>query len=179
MKGLNTAITVSRRTGVRLVVAGSGGTYDAIDQVAAICRDAGAEYVGDIRGTAKAEWLAAAKALILPTQANEGCPLTLIEAMMSGTPVVASAVGGIPEMISPDVGFLCTNEEDYFHAIERLDEISPDRCRQYAVERFHYQRMTRDYVREFEREISQHDGGSAAIQPNAVENRAAAEETVL
>lgn len=155
-KGLKTAIAVSKRTGLRLVVAGTGQSFDAIDHIAAMCRDVEAEYLGDIRGAVKAEVLAAAKGLILPTQANEGCPLTIIEALMSGTPVIASAVGGIPEMISPDIGFLCGNEDDYVRAVERLDKISPDRCRQFAIERFHYRRMVRDYVREFEFEIARY-----------------------
>ena len=159
MKGLKQAITVSRRAGVRLVVAGSGATYGAIADIAAICRDGGAEYVGDVRGVAKAEWLAAAKALILPSQANEGCPLSLIEALMSGTPVIASAVGGTPEIVSPEAGFLCVSEEDYLRAVERIDEISPDRCRVHALEHFHYQRMARDYVREFEAEIRRYCNG--------------------
>jgi Glycosyl transferases group 1 len=158
-KGLKQAIAVSRRTGVRLVVAGSGATYGAIAEIAAICRDGGAEYVGDVRGTAKAEWLAAAKALILPSQANEGCPLSIIEALMSGTPVIASAIGGIPEIVSPGTGYLCLGEEDYVHAVERIDEISPDRCRAHALEHFHYQRMARDYVREFETEMRRYGNG--------------------
>jgi glycosyltransferase involved in cell wall biosynthesis len=153
-KGLNTAIAVSRRAGMGLVVAGTGGSHDAIDRIAAVCREGGADYIGDIRGVAKAEWLAAAKALILPSQANEGCPLTLIEALMSGTPVLASDVGGIPEVVAPEVGYLCRGEDDYVRAVGRLDEISSDRCRKHALEHFHYQRMARDYVGEFEREIA-------------------------
>src|SRR5882757_3588381 len=99
-KGLNTAIAASRRAGIGLVVAGTGGSHQAIEGLAAICREAGAGYVGDIRGAVKAKWLAAAKAVILPSQTNEGCPLTLIEALMSGTPVLASHAGGIPEVVS-------------------------------------------------------------------------------
>jgi glycosyltransferase involved in cell wall biosynthesis len=153
-KGLETAISACKHAGVRLVVAGTGRSYGAIENVAALCRDGRAEYIGDIRGSDKAERLAAAKAVILPSRANEGCPLTLIEALMSGTPVIASAVGGIPEMITTDVGFLCADDHDYARALERLDEIAPERCRDYAIERFHYLRMARDYVAEFEREIA-------------------------
>jgi glycosyltransferase involved in cell wall biosynthesis len=152
-KGLDTAIAVSRRSGIRLVVAGTGRSYEAIDRLAAMCSEARAEYLGDIRGTAKAERLAAAKAVLLPTRANEGCPLTLIEALMSGTPVIAAPMGGIPEMMSSDIGFLCASEDECVAAVERLDKISPDRCREYAIERFHYLRMARDYVKEFELEI--------------------------
>lgn len=155
-KGLDTAIAVSRRAGVRLVVAGTASSYERIDQIAAVCHAGGAEYIGDIRGSAKSERIAAARALILPSRANEGCPLTLIEALMSGTPVIASTVGGIPEVVSPDTGFLCVTEADYVRAVERLGEISPERCRQHAVARFHYLRMARDYAREFELEVARH-----------------------
>lgn len=155
-KGLATAITLSKRTGVRLVVAGSGRSYQAIERLADICREAGVDYLGDIRGSAKAEWLAAAKAVVLPSRANEGCPLTLLEALMSGTPVIASRAGGIPEVVTSDTGFLCDGEDDYVRAMECLDQIVPSRCRQYALEHFHYLRMVRDYVREFEVEIARH-----------------------
>lgn len=155
-KGLDIAVAVARRAGLRLVVAGTASTYDEIDHIAAVCRDAGAEYVGDIRGTAKAERLAAARALILPSRANEGCPLTLIEALMSGTPVIASTAGGIPEVVAADTGILCVSEEDYVRAVDRLGEISPQRCRDYAIERFHYLRMARDYEREFVIEVARH-----------------------
>ncbi|MBR0774239.1 glycosyltransferase [Bradyrhizobium diazoefficiens] len=161
-KGLKTAIAVARRCGIRLVVAGTGGSHEAIERIEAICRDGGADYIGDIRGTGKADWLAAATAVLLPSRANEGCPLTLIEALMSGTPVLTSDAGGIPEVVSPDVGYICHSEDDYVDAVARLDQISSERCRAYAIERFHYQRMVRDYVREFEHEIARVAGHSRA-----------------
>jgi glycosyltransferase involved in cell wall biosynthesis len=153
-KGLDIALALSRRLGFRLVVAGTALSYQVVEHVAALCQEAGADYLGDIRGTEKAERIAAAKAVLLPSRTNEGSPLTLIEAMMSGTPVIASTAGGIPEVVSPDTGFLCTDEAEYVRAIENLAAISPDRCREVAFERFHYMRMVRDYVREFETEIA-------------------------
>ena len=43
-------------------------------------------------------WLSAADCLVLPSL-SEGFPTILVEAMMSGTPVVATAVGGVPEIV--------------------------------------------------------------------------------
>jgi teichuronic acid biosynthesis glycosyltransferase TuaC len=50
-------------------------------------------------------WMAAADLLALPSYA-EGCPNVVLEALASGRPVVASKVGGIPEIMDESVGRL-------------------------------------------------------------------------
>jgi len=52
-----------------------------------------------------AVWMAAADLVTLPSY-NEGCPNVVIEAVSSGRPVVATRVGGIPELLSPRSGRL-------------------------------------------------------------------------
>ena len=152
-KGLETALAVSRRTGLRLVVAGTGRTTAIIDEVTSACRAAGAECVGDVRGRERAALYAGARALLLPTRLNEGCPLVIIEALLSGTPVVASGAGGCAEMVQPELGFTCRTEDDYVRAVEQSGEISPATCRRHALDRYHYLRMAGDYVREYRVEL--------------------------
>ncbi|MEO8499002.1 MAG: glycosyltransferase [Planctomycetota bacterium] len=155
-KGLEIAIRLARQAGLPLVVAGSSPDRQLVDRIGAKCNAPGIRYVGEVSGAAKAELFAGAKALLFPTQLNEGFGLVMAEALMSGTPVICSDFGACPELISPDVGFVCHTDEDYLCALQQLDErkISPQRCREVALERFHYLRMARDYVREYEREIS-------------------------
>lgn len=50
-------------------------------------------------------WMAAADATTLPSY-REGCPNTVIESLACGRPVVATNVGGIPEIMSDDCGQL-------------------------------------------------------------------------
>ena len=47
-----------------------------------------------------AKWLTALDALAL-TSRTEGTPMILLEAMQAGVPIVASAVGGVPDLLSP------------------------------------------------------------------------------
>ena len=71
--------------------------------------DAGARNRVDYRGAHPNEaiplYLAAADMLILPSE-TEGLPTVLVEAGAAGVPVIASAVGGIPELLADDRGLL-------------------------------------------------------------------------
>ena len=52
-----------------------------------------------------ARWMAAADLVTLPSY-NEGCPNVVVEALSAGRPVVATSVGGIPELMDESVGRL-------------------------------------------------------------------------
>jgi glycosyltransferase involved in cell wall biosynthesis len=54
-----------------------------------------------------AVWMAAADLVTLPSY-MEGCPNVILEALASGRPVVATNVGGIPEIMSDECGRLVT-----------------------------------------------------------------------
>jgi glycosyltransferase involved in cell wall biosynthesis len=63
-------------------------------------------YTGPIsEPTRLAEYFACADLFVMPSVA-ENSPLVVIEALTCGTPVVASGVGGIPELIGDDGGIL-------------------------------------------------------------------------
>ncbi|MBN2629242.1 MAG: glycosyltransferase [Rhodobacteraceae bacterium] len=49
--------------------------------------------------------LAGAQALVVPSFA-EGLPVVIMEAMVSGRPVIATSIAGIPELVTPDCGWL-------------------------------------------------------------------------
>ncbi len=63
------------------------------------------QFLGKVQHAALNQWYNAADLVCLPSY-NEGVPNVLLEAMACGTPVVASEVGGVPEIITSNTGLL-------------------------------------------------------------------------
>jgi glycosyltransferase involved in cell wall biosynthesis len=67
--------------------------------------------------------LAACEVLILPSK-SEGVPLIVLEAFAASRPVVASAVGGVPEVVTPETGILVPQDgaeiENFAAALDLL-----------------------------------------------------------
>jgi glycosyltransferase involved in cell wall biosynthesis len=152
-KGLDIAFWIAKQTGIKLVVAGGTDNWWENHELGKLCRENDAEFVGLIYEQRKAEIFAAAKALLFPTQVNEAFGLPVAEALMSGTPVITSNHGAMPEILDPLGGFICAGESDYLNAVENLAQIKSADCRQLALSRFHYLDMAQKYVSEYEREI--------------------------
>jgi glycosyltransferase involved in cell wall biosynthesis len=152
-KGLDVALSLASSLGFKLLVAGTARDQEILDTVIQMCEESGATFLGDVRGRAKAELLAGARALLFPTQIHEGMPLVIVEALFSGTPVIASHHGPCPEVVTPEVGFVCNNFEEYAAAVSNLDAIQPRDCRAKAFRDHHYLAMAASYVKEYEIEI--------------------------
>lgn len=84
---------------VRLLVAGSGPLRASLGVFAAGTAPGQVHFAGRVDGPQQA--LAAADVVVLPSL-TEGMPGVLIEAGLTGRAAVASAVGGIPEIVVPD-----------------------------------------------------------------------------
>jgi glycosyltransferase involved in cell wall biosynthesis len=152
-KGLDVVLSLSKQLGFKLVVAGTGESYERIGKVQEMCRTVGATYVGDVRGQEKAELLAGAKGFLFPTKLDEAFGLGMVEALMSGTPVICSDRGACPEVITSEVGFVCSTEDQYAAALEKITHIDPRACREKAMRDYHYRAMAANYAREYELEI--------------------------
>lgn len=96
------AIDEARRTSpsIRLLIVGEGDQRTAIEQEIEK-RDLQSHVILAGNRTDIADLLAASDAFLM-SSISEGIPLTIIEAMAAGLPVISTAVGGIPEMIQHD-----------------------------------------------------------------------------
>jgi glycosyltransferase involved in cell wall biosynthesis len=96
----------------RLAIIGDGPLRGDLERTAASGRLIGTvQFIGELAQKDVAQWLSAATAFCLPSR-NEGTPNVIVEALASGRPVVASNVGGIPELVSDGVNGFLVNPQD-------------------------------------------------------------------
>jgi glycosyltransferase involved in cell wall biosynthesis len=97
-KGIDVAIEASARAQVPLAVAGSGPDLERLARLAREL-DAPVRFLGQLSSSEiKAVRRGAAFALA-PSLWEEPCPYSVIESMATGLPVLASSVGGLPELV--------------------------------------------------------------------------------
>jgi glycosyltransferase involved in cell wall biosynthesis len=140
-KGFATAIDAAKRAGSALVVAGQVYPYAAhqryFDEEVVPRLDSERRWIGPVAGVAKRRLLGQARCLLVPSTAPETSSLVAMEALASGTPVIAFRSGALPDIVEDGVtGVLVDDMEGMAAALGRIDEIDPAICRRVACERF-------------------------------------------
>jgi glycosyltransferase involved in cell wall biosynthesis len=157
-KGQHLAIELARRLDVRLVLAGKVDRDSRVyfDEKIKPNLNGQVTWRENVEGKEKMELLARARALVFPIQWQEPFGLAMVEAMMSGTPVIALAHGAAPEIVQPGVtGWLAEDVDGMVEAYKRLEEIDLKRCVEVAVDRFGLAQMAGGYETVYERAIEQ------------------------
>ncbi len=104
IKGVDLLIRATAELeGVELVVAGAGPERENLERLAKALQ-ANVRFVGEVRARDKAAWLNAADVFALasrklPNGRTEGMPVSVIEAMERGLPVIATRAGGLADLI--------------------------------------------------------------------------------
>ena len=155
-KGQHIAIEVAKRLDMKLILAGKvdGGAEEYFAKTIEPNLGDRVIWRENVKGKEKADLLAHARALIFPIQWEEPFGMAMVEAMVSGTPVIALRHGAAAEVVEPGVtGFLADDAEGLVNAFEHLDEIDLERCAAFAAERFGPGRMADGYLNAYEHAI--------------------------
>ncbi|HEY3360222.1 MAG TPA: glycosyltransferase family 4 protein [Polyangia bacterium] len=150
-KGFHLALDAAARAGVPLVLAGQVFPYPEHEryfarQIAPRLGPA-ARFVGPVGPAQRRRLLAGARCLVAPSLAPETSSLVAMEALASGTPVVASGAGALPEIVDDGrTGFIVEGVEAIAAAVSAAGALDPAACRRAAEERFDAARMLDDYL---------------------------------
>lgn len=152
-KGTHLAIEVARQARMPLIIAG-------IIQDEQYFRDAiephidGAEisYAGPVGPAERDALLGGARALLHLIGFAEPFGLSVIESLATGTPVIATPLGSMPELLGHgSTGYLVRDIEAAVAAVSEVGELDRRECRSDAETRFSADRMVDDYLALFER----------------------------
>ena len=143
VKNVRGSISLARAAGKQLRVVGGSRPWFLWGR--------GVSWEGNLGGERKADFLSKACALIFPVLWNEPFGLAVIEALVSGTPVIASHFGSLPELLPQTVGFLCGEKKEFLEAIESSGSLKSENCRAWVIENFHYHVMARSYLHLYQR----------------------------
>jgi glycosyltransferase involved in cell wall biosynthesis len=148
-KGTAHAIEVARRCGRRLDIAGiiqDQKYFD--DEVAPHVDGDRVRYIGPVDGSARAEVLGAAHALLHLIDFDEPFGYSVVEAMACGTPVIANSRGSMGELISHGVtGFLVEDTDSAVAAVAAADRLDRPAIAELTAERFTVSAMIDKYVK--------------------------------
>src|SRR6266568_8380389 len=152
-KGQHVAIEVAKRLNVPLVLAGKVDVTAQRYFEEKIKPDLNSQITWreNVEGAEKAKLLARAKALLFPIQWEEPFGLAMVEAMVSGTPVLATPRGAVTEIVEPGItGWIADDVDGLIEAYGRLGEIDLHRCAVRAGERFGPTQMGDGYLALYE-----------------------------
>ena len=152
-KGTAQAIEIARRADRPLVLCGpvQDERYYAEEVEPHVDGDR-VRYLGSVGCVERAEVLGAATCLLHPIAFAEPFGLSVVEAMLCGTPVVAYDRGSMPELVDDGVtGVLAHGIDSAVSAVTRATRFDRVACRRRAERRFSADRMVGDYLEVYER----------------------------
>lgn len=144
-KGPLQAIRLARTAGLPLLLAGQATDYFQ-EHVHPLVDGAHVRYLGAVDHEQRNRLLAGAAALLLPLAYPEPFGLAMVEAMACGTPVIATGIGAVPEIVEPGLtGCHAPSPQALADCIPRALALDRARVRARAVERFDFTRMVDDH----------------------------------
>lgn len=154
-KRVDRAIEIARDTGMRLIIAAKVDPADRDYYEHAIAPQIRAcplvEYIGEVDEVQKDALLGGAYAYLFPIDWPEPFGLTMVEAMATGTPVIAYRAGSVPEVLVHGVtGFVCDSLSGMVAAVERIRGIDRAACRAHVERHFSAPAMAAGYERVYQ-----------------------------
>jgi glycosyltransferase involved in cell wall biosynthesis len=154
-KGPDLAIQACRAAGLPLVLAGKCNEPTErryLDEVVRPLLGPDVRLVINADRPTVSQLLADARCLLLPIRWAEPFGMVMLEAMATGTPVVALNRGAVPELVVPgETGLVCADPAELPEALERVVDIDPSACVRHARTSFSADLMARRYEAVFRR----------------------------
>ena len=146
-KGTAEAIEIAIKSKKKLIIAGIIQSQEYFKEKIEPKLNDQITFLGHAGPEKRKELLGFASALLHPINFDEPFGLSVAEAMLCGTPVIAFNRGSMPELIQQaHSGFLANSIREFIEAVHNLKTIKRVNCHQWAIERFSQTKMVQDYL---------------------------------
>ena len=152
-KGVSEAIEIAKKSNRKLIISGliQDQEYFA-NRVNPYIDGQEIMYVGNSGPVDRNRLLGGAYALLHPIGFEEPFGLSVVEAMMCGTPVIAFKRGSMPELVlDGKTGFLVNNIEEAVEAVNSIEFIDRRACTEWASSNFSRQKMVDAYLEVYQK----------------------------
>jgi glycosyltransferase involved in cell wall biosynthesis len=120
-KGIRVLLNAFKRSDLKLVIIGDGPMQAEVESV--VKERSNIQHLGFQPKAVIMDNLKRAKSLIVPSTWYEGFPITILEALATGTPVIGSRLGGIAEIVKDKFNGLLFEPGDEDSLIRSLDDL--------------------------------------------------------
>jgi glycosyltransferase involved in cell wall biosynthesis len=104
------------------------------------------EFIGEVDDAGKDQVLGGAYAYLFPVNWPEPFGLTMVEAMATGTPVIAASRGSVPEVVEHGrTGFVTDTIDEMVAALDLVPALDRAECRRHVEDCFSVTRMADGY----------------------------------
>lgn len=114
-----------------------------------------ARFKGMVGGEEKVGYLQHSRGLLFPVLWDEPFGLAITESLYCGCPIFGTPYGSLPELVTPEVGFLSRSEGKLVEHIENDYHYSPKACHEYARDMFNSRRMAEAYMKKYEQVLNE------------------------
>jgi glycosyltransferase involved in cell wall biosynthesis len=147
-KGTAEAIEIAKKAKKKLIIAGIIQDQAYFDQKIKPFLNDDTVFIGAAGPEKRNQLMGKALALLHPINFDEPFGLSVAEAMLCGTPVIAFNRGSMPELIiNGKTGFLVNTVEEAADMLPNIGKIQRSDCRDWSLSKFSQKKMVSEYIR--------------------------------
>lgn len=144
VKNVSGAIEVARMAGIPIRIVG-GWRPSFTSNV---------KWLGMTGGERKLHTLQMGSALLFPVRWHEPFGIAIIEAMITGSPVFGTPYGSLPELVTPETGFLSYHRNELAEALSNYAQYNRRDIRQHILNNFTHMHMATQYLELYKKVIN-------------------------
>jgi hypothetical protein len=152
VKNLKGCIRVARKTGIPLRVL--GGHRVNLKMGIKIWPYAGVRFEGMVGGSKKNRLINGSMGLLFPVRWNEPMGLAVVESLYFGCPVFGTPYGALPEIVTPEFGFLSNRVPELANAVMHAGAYDRKKCHEYICDNFASIHMARNFLPLYEKVLN-------------------------